>query len=124
MLQIVTVGRRFKNTEGDGEIRTEMASETETPIDIADPFARRLIVQYVDRRKADLELLRVALADGRFRDIQIAGHNMSGSGSAYGLDRVSQIGAGLESASKARSAAKITRLIDDLESFVQSIRVT
>lgn len=101
-----------------------MAKETETPIDVADPFARRLISQYVTRRKADIASLRRALEEHRFDDIRVTGHNMSGSGSAYGLDRVSEIGAGLEVAAGKGDSAEITRLIDDLHRFVRDLRLT
>ena len=100
-----------------------MADDTENPIDVKDPFARRLILQYVKRRKAELDTLRSALAAGRFRDIQITGHNMSGSGSAYGLDRISEIGARMEAAAKAGQGTEVERLISKLDSYVHTIRL-
>lgn len=105
-------------------LRTEMANETDKPIDVADPFARRLMVQYLARREADVSRLRVALGEGRFEDIKIAGHNMSGTGSAYGLDRVSAIGAGIERAAKSDDGPAIERLLADLEAFVRQVRIT
>jgi HPt (histidine-containing phosphotransfer) domain-containing protein len=76
------------------------------------------------RRKADIESLRTALDDDRLDEIKITGHNMSGSGSAYGLDRVSEIGAGLEAAAGRGDRAAITRLIDDLHGYVSDLRLT
>lgn len=101
-----------------------MANETEHPIDIADPFARRLIAQYLDRRRADIDALRAALSEDRFDEIRVSGHNMSGSGSAYGLDRVSAIGAGLEDAARNGDSTEIERLLEDLDRFVRGLRLT
>jgi len=100
-----------------------MANETENAIDIADPFARRLIAKYVDRRKADIDSLRAALIDKRFDDIRLSGHNMSGSGSAYGLDRISEIGAGLEDAASNGDSMEVSRLLDDLDRFIRGLRL-
>lgn len=101
-----------------------MNYDTDKLIDIKDPFARRLILQYVDRRKADTDYLRSALVNGYFDSIQVTGHNLSGSGSAYGLGRVSELGAGLEKAAKARNTAEISRLIDELDNFVNGLRLS
>ena len=105
-------------------LRTEMAKETDSPIDVADPFARRLMVQYLGRREDDIVRLRVALGEGRFEDIKIAGHNMSGTGSAYGLDRVSAIGKGIENAATGEDGPEIERLLGDLEKFVHRVRIS
>ncbi|MGI9262046.1 MAG: Hpt domain-containing protein [Woeseiaceae bacterium] len=101
-----------------------MTNDTEKPIDVNDPFARRLILQYLGRRRDETSILRSALANGHFDKIRITGHNLSGSGSAYGLARVSELGAGLESAAKGRNSAEIARLIEELDRYVSSLRLT
>lgn len=92
-------------------------------VNVSDPFAKRLMVQYLGRRKADLKILRAALADEDFDDIRKKGHNLFGSGSAYGLDRISELGAHLESAAKKRDGEHIGELIDTLEAFIRDVRV-
>lgn len=105
-------------------LRTEMAKETDNPIDVADPFARRLMVQYLARREGDVTRLREALGEGRFEDIKIAGHNMSGTGSAYGLERVSALGRDIERAAKDRNGPEIERLLAELDGFVRQVKIT
>lgn len=100
-----------------------MPKEDDNPIAGIDPFARRLIVQYLGRRRSDIDRLRKAVGAGDFEQIRLTGHNMSGSGSAYGLDQVSEVGAALEQAAKARDAAEIDELIDRLDGIVASIRM-
>ena len=118
------MSRRADSLEESGAIRTEMVNNGDNAIDIADPFARRLISQYLKRRQADLKLLRTALADGNYEHIRIAGHNMSGSGGAYGLEKVSDLGAALEEAAAAADDKRIDDLIDQLDGFLSTVRLT
>ena len=77
------------------------------------------MVRYLGRREADLQSLRSALASEDFERIRKKGHNLFGSGSAYGLDRISEPGAGLERAAKKQN----TENIDMLEAFIRTVRV-
>lgn len=93
------------------------------PIEIADPFARRLIGKYLSHRKDDISKLQNALADSDFETIRITGHNLYGSGSAYGLDDISFIGASIEKAADDKDGPRIEGLIDDLTNFLHKLRV-
>ena len=79
------------------------------------------MARYLKRREKDLELLDQALADSNFEAIERTGHNLSGSGSAYGLDAVSGIGRSIEEAAKRADAAQTRRLLDDLAEFVRNV---
>ena len=92
-------------------------------IEIADPFARRLLNRYLERRKADLAHLRAALTDDNYASIERMGHNLSGSGAAYGLERVSQLGAALETAAQSGQSEQIRQLVDQLENFIGAVTV-
>lgn len=118
------MGRQAQYDNRAAENRTEMAKEDEKPINVADPFARRLIVQYLKRRKADVDRLQQALQGGDLELIRIAGHNMSGSGSAYGFDQISEVGSALELAANADDTSGIEGLIDQLDRILASIRLT
>ena len=101
----------------------EAAGNMDQKIDIADPFARRLLNQYLERRRADLTRLRKALEANDFGSIEISGHNLSGSGAAYGLETISQLGADLEQAAQAGQADRIRDLLNRLEQFVVGVTV-
>lgn len=98
-------------------------NKNERPIEIADPFARRLIGKYLDHRRDDIDKLTQALADADFETIRITGHNLYGSGSAYGLDDISWLGASIEEAADEKNAAKIDGLINDLSNFLRKLKV-
>ena len=94
--------------------RQEVASSQ----DPLDPFARQLQSRYLRRRCDDVANLGKALAENDFDSIRIAGHNMYGSGAAYGFGQITVIGRCLENAAAEGSVVEIRSLIADLEKFI------
>lgn len=101
-----------------------MSSTNENSIRITDPFARRLLNKYLERRQNDLSRLRGALSDKDFDVIERTGHNLFGSGAAYGLEPVSELGARLEKAAQKRDETEISQLVDALEQFVSQVTIS
>lgn len=81
------------------------------------------MVRYLSRREDDIRSLRSALAGDDFDSIRVTGHNLFGSGSAYGLDRISELGAALEKTAIKKNGDAVNELIDRLEAFVSNVRV-
>jgi len=100
-----------------------MAGNQDKPIEVSDPFARKLLDKYLENRKGDIERLTDALSVRDFESIRTTGHNLYGSGSAYGLDEVSRIGAGIEDAARSEDAPEIADLIDELREFLTRMRL-
>ena len=100
-----------------------MTNSSESSIEVADPFARRLLAKYLERRKKDLVQLRVALSQNDFESIERTGHNLYGSGGAYGLEPISDIGADLERAAQSKDGKRISHIVDALEAFVTQVTV-
>lgn len=100
-----------------------MSGAKEKQVEITDPFARRLIGKYLDNRKGDIDKLTAALSNEDFDTIRITGHNLYGSGAAYGLDDISWIGASIEKAANSKDISEIERSIGDLESFLLRLKV-
>ena len=93
------------------------------PLDIADPFARQLVGRYLEKRSDDVRRLEDALGKDDFEAIRTTGHNLYGSGSAYGLDEVSRIGKQLESLAESRDGPAIGHLIAELADFLDRIEL-
>ncbi len=100
-----------------------MTGNRDKPIDVTDPFARKLVGKYLENRKEDVEKLTEALSAGDFETLRMTGHNLYGSGAAYGLDDISWIGAGIENAAQSADRPKIERLIGELRDFLVRMRV-
>lgn len=100
-----------------------MPRDDDQPVEIADPFAKRLMVRYIGRREEDLASMRSALDDSDFESIRVKGHNLYGSGGAYGLDRISELGGSLETAALAKDHSATGEIIDALENYLRALRV-
>lgn len=107
----------------DGVVGTLTGRKSE-PLDIADPFARQLVGRYLEKRSGDLSKLEDALGKDDFETIRTTGHNLYGSGSAYGLDEVSRIGKELESRAEDRDGHAIARLLAELADFLDRVELS
>ena len=100
-----------------------MTKADDSRIVVNDPFAKRLMVRYLEKRRDDIDRLRAALARSDFDQIRDKGHNLFGSGSAYGLDRISELGAALEKSADKHDLEEVDQLIERLEAFICNVRV-
>lgn len=81
------------------------------------------MARYLERRGSDVDNLRDALDATNFETIRVTGHNLFGSGSAYGLDEISRLGEKIEKAAEQRDAAGLEALISDLEVFLGALKI-
>jgi CheY-like chemotaxis protein len=82
-----------------------------------------LVPWYLEKRRADLVALAVALQAGDYDAIRVLGHNMKGSGAGYGFDAITKIGAALEAAAKKKSDGPIGTEISALGDFLDRVEV-
>ncbi len=90
-------------------------------IDTDDPILQELLPGYLARRREEVGTLEDALARGDFDKLRIIGHNLHGSGGAYGLDRVSEFGKALEKAARADDSEAIRVTIRQIRAFLEEI---
>jgi len=90
------------------------------PADV-DPDVIELLPSYLEDLRSDLRSLNWHLVGGDFEAMRRIGHNLKGSGSTYGLDRISELGALLEDAAKAREAAFIEDLMAQLARYMDEL---
>ena len=81
------------------------------------------MVRYLSHRQDDVESLRAALDRQDFESIRNKGHNLFGSGSAYGLDRVSELGAEIEKKAERGNGEALATLIESLDAFIRNVRI-
>ncbi len=72
-----------------------------------DPRLRRLVPWFKQVQRTNAEAILEALEFGDFEKIRTLGHNMKGSGGAYGFQRVSEIGAVIEASANSGDAETI-----------------
>lgn len=77
-------------------------------IDLADLPGEvlELVPGYLERRRTDVILLQAALGSADYPVLSTLGHQLKGSGAAYGFEELSGFGASLEQAARARDIAE------------------
>lgn len=100
-----------------------MPGDEDSPITVADPFARRLMTQYIERREKELKALTTSLAKEDFSAIVQTAHKLYGSGAAYGLDEITRLGGELEVAAESRDSTQVATLISQLDNFVRRLNL-
>jgi HPt (histidine-containing phosphotransfer) domain-containing protein len=84
----------------------------------AAPELAALRAGYLDRRRAELGDLEHAVHVGDFAAIRKAGHNLKGTGAAYGFAEITEIGRSLEAAAKDGDAGAAETFLDQLDSYI------
>jgi len=99
-------------------------AEDDDLVHIDDPEIAPLVPQFIEHRKAEVAMYREALAGGELGRIQSSAHKMKGTGRGYGLDVVSRLGGELEVATHEKDIPRMTELIDELDAYLQRVRIT
>ena len=86
------------------------------------PGMAALRARYLEHRRAELDSLELALKNGDFAALRKAGHNLKGTGAAYGFAELTEIGEAIGAAAKAFDAAAVEALLDQIESYISVAR--
>jgi HPt (histidine-containing phosphotransfer) domain-containing protein len=78
------------------------------------------VPQYLALCRRDLLAMQWALEVSDFERLRILGHNLKGSGGAYGFARLTELGACLEQAAKSGDDDTVRGAVADLKSFLDS----
>jgi PAS domain S-box-containing protein len=88
-----------------------------------DSSLETLLPSFLDNRRKDHAAIGPFLDEGDYENIRVLGHNMKGSGSGYGLDRITEIGAALEEAAELCAPVEIRACAADLVGYLDRLRV-
>jgi len=92
-------------------------------VQIDDPEIAPLVPEFLEHRKTEVVMYREALAAGEFARIQASAHKTKGTGRGYGLEVISRIGGQLEVAAHEKDVPVMTRLIDELDAYLQRVKI-
>ena len=96
----------------------------EIVLEVDDPAVQALLPSYLRRRADDLQTMRDALGRDAWDHIATLAHRMRGSGAAYGMPFVTQIGRQLERAARAADAGVIGDALDQLDAYLGRVRIS
>ena len=86
------------------------------------PEFEALRAEYLNNRSSELRALGRALRRSEFAALATAGHNLKGTGAAYGFAELTELGRALETAAKDRDSHRIETLLDDTEFYLSLVR--
>lgn len=89
-----------------------------------DPDLLEIVPEYLETKKKEAKDLMGLLDESCFSDIQVFGHSLKGSGGGYGFDKLSEIGAEIETYSKEKNVEKLNELAKELQSYLERVRIT
>jgi PAS domain S-box-containing protein len=84
---------------------------------------RDIVPGYLERRRADVDALKDALAARDYDAAAVIGHRMRGSGSGYGLTELTGIGTEIEEAARTQDTARLEELTRMLADFLDNLSV-
>ena len=82
-----------------------------------------LIPGFMDNRRDEIDSLRDLLRQEDFSAIENLGHAIKGTGGGYGFDKITDLGAEIEEASKDRDSELLKQLIIDLEEYLDNVEI-
>lgn len=83
-----------------------------------------LVRRFLARKHEDLKQLRAALETQQFETIRRIGHDLKGSGEAFGFPELSAFGAALERAAIAHKKRVLGEQLAAMEQFLSRLRIT
>lgn len=82
-----------------------------------------IVPRYLENRHKDLSQMQEALEQGNFAVIQMLGHRMKGTGSGYGFDPISNVGASLEQAAKEQNSQVVRDQFRALATYLGMLEI-
>lgn len=82
-----------------------------------------LVPQYLELCRRDLLAMQAALEKVDFDRVRVLGHNLKGSGGAYGFPHLTDLGARVEQAAKSSDDSAIRCGITELKAFLDSRKI-
>lgn len=89
----------------------------------ADPDLSDLIPGFLEHKRDDLAAIVEAIESADYEALAKFGHKIKGEGGSYGLARISEIGAAIDVAAKARDLNEVRELARQFADFLDNVEV-
>jgi HPt (histidine-containing phosphotransfer) domain-containing protein len=84
---------------------------------------RELVVGFLSRCEKSIGNAYVDLDRREYEALCVYGHRLKGSGGAYGIPHLTEIGAAIETAARAQDSGELARWVTGLESYLRQLEV-
>src|SRR5438046_928805 len=103
---------------GGGKMQTERIMIQAPP-----GIPARMVTDYVNRYLNALPVAKTALEGSDYEHMRVFGHRLSGTGGAYGIPSLTQIGAAIEAAARREDTAELRRQVGDLAAYLNRLEI-
>ncbi len=86
-------------------------------------YLEAILPNFLIRRRGDIEVMREARERGDYEALRVFGHRMKGTGGAYGLDAITDLGESLEQAAREENGAALQGILNYLEDYLNRVEV-
>jgi len=88
-----------------------------------DKDLKPIIPQFLENRESDITKISNYLKEEKYKEIEIIGHSMKGSGGGYGFDEITEIGKNIEKAAETKDKKKIKKEVKKLKTYLEDIEI-
>ncbi len=82
-----------------------------------------LIPGFMENRRQDVRAIMESVEQKDFEVIRVLGHDMKGSGGAYGFDAITDLGGCLEQAARGEDPTEILKLASELANYLDRVEI-
>jgi HPt (histidine-containing phosphotransfer) domain-containing protein len=82
-----------------------------------------LLPRFLEKRRAEVEVLRAAADRGDLETLRTLGHSLKGTAGGYGFDALTDLGAELETHAKEGDAEGVSEVIRQIAAYLQRVDV-
>jgi diguanylate cyclase (GGDEF)-like protein len=94
------------------------------PIVVADPWFASRIPPFLDATRLEIRTAREAVATMGFERVRAIARRLRGNATEHSIETIGQLAGLLEQAARVDDSAAITRVLDELEAYVDHVQVT
>ncbi len=88
-----------------------------------DAAIQDIVPDFLRHRGEDVASIRAALEAGDFDAVRQIGHDIEGTGGAFGFDRMAEIGRCLRQGPSDAASAQVQDLADELSSYLARLKI-
>ncbi|MCK4738746.1 MAG: Hpt domain-containing protein [Deltaproteobacteria bacterium] len=108
----------------EGTVESEGINNPKEKVEIkVESYLKEIVPGYLEKRAENVLRLRGALEAGDFEVVQHLGHDMKGTGTGYGFQLITELGAGIEAAGKAKDREEGFLLVKELEGYLSNLEL-
>jgi HPt (histidine-containing phosphotransfer) domain-containing protein len=82
-----------------------------------------LVPRFLEKRRAEADVLRQAIEHGDLETVQALGHALKGTAGGYGFDYLTELGDRLERAAASGDAGEAGAIVAEIRSHLSRLRV-